>query len=93
MSSPDHGWAWFDEADADLSAGSGPESADPELARAFARCFRGEDGARVIGHLGSITLGRVLGPKASDAHLRHLEGQRQLIAYVKTLIERGRMAG
>lgn len=93
MSSPDHGWAWFDGAGDDLPAGSDSEIGDLDLARAFARCFRDEDGQRVIGHLGSITLGRVFGPKASDAQLRHLEGQRQLIAYVKALIERGRTAG
>lgn len=91
MSSHDHGWAWFDDANFQARPDSGID--ERELAQAFARCFRGEDGARVIGYLGSLTLDRALGPKASDAQLRHLEGQRQLITYVKALVERGRRAG
>jgi len=87
MSRSDPGWAWFEPA-----AGDG-DAADAELAAAFARCFRGEDGGRVIEHLRAITLGRAFGPAASDARLRHAEGQRQLVAYVNALIERGRREG
>lgn len=88
MLRPDPGWAWFEEAAAD-----GAEVADPDLARVFARCFGGDDGGRVMGHLRAITLERALGPAASDARLRHAEGQRQLVAYIAALIERGRQAG
>ncbi|MDX9862189.1 MAG: hypothetical protein RBS99_14870 [Rhodospirillales bacterium] len=87
MSRSDPGWAWFE------AAPGGGEAADLDLAAAFARCFRGEDGGRVIGHLRAITLGRAFGPAASDAQLRHAEGQRQLVAYVNALIERGRQEG
>lgn len=58
--------------------------------RAFARCFRGPDGDLVLAHLKTSTLERALGPNASDAALRHLEGQRQLFVTIRTLIERGR---
>jgi hypothetical protein len=61
-----------------------------EVERAFARCFAGADGARVLDHLHAITLDRALGPDADDAALRHLEGQRALILHLKTLIDRGR---
>ena len=93
MSSPDQGWAWFDGFGADPLAGPVVETVNSDLARAFARCFRGDDGSRVIDHLRAITFGRALGPGASDAQLRHTEGQRQLVAYVNVLIERGRLAG
>jgi len=65
-------------------------ASDADLAGAFARCFRGPDGDRVIDHLRRTTQGRVLGPAASDRLLRHLEGQRQLVARILALIERGR---
>jgi len=92
MSLHDPGWAWFEPA-GDAPATGGGEPADPDLARAFARCFGGDDGGRVMDHLRAITLGRAHGPGASDAQLRHAEGQRQLVAYVNALIERGRQAG
>ncbi len=65
-------------------------AADNELALAFARCFRGPDGERVIDYLRQTTLGRALGPAATDSLLRHTEGQRQLVARILALIERGR---
>jgi hypothetical protein len=35
-------------------------------------------------------LERVVGPDVSEAFLRHLEGQRYLVAFVCSLIKRGR---
>lgn len=73
------------------SALSGEPRPDPaELASIAARCFRGSDGRRLLAYLRTITLERTLGPGADDAHLRHLEGQRQLVRHIQTLIERGR---
>lgn len=94
MRSADPGWDWFDP-----SRGRDPVAADPsetdanELARAFARCFRGAEGRAVIRHLRAITLDRALGPDAPDAALRHAEGQRQLVAYMTALVRRGGGAG
>ncbi|MBP5858457.1 hypothetical protein KAJ83_15660 [Marivibrio halodurans] len=59
---------------------------------AFARCFAGADGERALAHLARITVERVLGPEASDAGLRDLEGQRRLHHHILGLIERGRTA-
>lgn len=59
-------------------------------APSFARCFAGPDGARVLGVLRAMTVGRTLGPDASDAALRHLEGQRALVATILALAARGR---
>ena len=90
MSSPDSGWAWFGETSRTAPASAAPEPVDAGLVRAFARCFREPDGERVLRHLRAVTVERALGPTSPEAHLRHLEGQRQLVAYILALIERGR---
>jgi hypothetical protein len=77
------GWAW-------LEAQAGDADDDRELARAFARCFSGSEGALALAHLRRVFLDRRLPPSASDAELRHLEGQRSVVAHVAALIERGR---
>jgi hypothetical protein len=79
------GWSWFEAASA--PAGEPPES---ELCRACARCFAGPDGQAVMTHLTRSVLDRRLPPSASDAELRHLEGQRYAIAGLLAMIERGR---
>lgn len=94
MSNHDHsvprqsGWTWFEPS----SGGPDPEqsSAAQDQALLYARVFRGADGERVLAHLKSLTLERCLGPDSSDQSLRHLEGQRQLIAHILALTERGR---
>lgn len=61
-----------------------------DIARCYARCFATADGARVLADLEAATLGRVLGPSADEATLRHLEGQRALVMRLRALIARGR---
>ena len=63
--------------------------ANLDLNRTFTRCFRSPDGQRVLAHLRKMTLERALGPAAPDTLLRHLEGQRQLVAHIENLIARG----
>ncbi|MBF0167685.1 MAG: hypothetical protein HQL45_08635 [Alphaproteobacteria bacterium] len=63
---------------------------DNELAPVFARLFRDADGVRALEHLKAVTLERHLGPEASDAQLRHLEGQRHLVNHILSLVRRGR---
>lgn len=70
-------------------AGGGAEALR-EVEVAFARCFARREGAVVLDYLRRTTLERALGPDASEAALRHLEGQRQLVARIAALIERGR---
>ncbi len=62
-----------------------------DLTAAFARCFRGIDGERVLAHLRRITIERRPPPECSDAELRHLEGQRHLAAYIAQLVARGQL--
>jgi hypothetical protein len=83
---PRNGWRWF----AAPPAAERAEPPDSELARAFARCFGSPEGEAALRHLADMTLRRALGPDAADSHLRHLEGQRQLVTYIHALIARGR---
>jgi hypothetical protein len=91
MSDLDLGWAWF-ETDSASDIHETPNF-DRDLANVYARCFSGESGLEVLRHLKSITHSRVLGPGASDALLRHVEGQRQLVAHIISLAEHGRSRG
>jgi hypothetical protein len=82
---PDAGWGWFEGV-----AAPAHDPSELELCRAYARCFAGPDGDEVIAHLARSILDRRLPPNASDAELRHLEGQRFAIAGVIAMVERGR---
>lgn len=91
MHDPKLGWAWFETT---ANSGNHDESpVDADLAHVFARCFGGEDGTKVLKHLKHITHARVLGPAASDALLRHTEGQRHLVSHILSLVAHGRSSG
>lgn len=85
MPSRDPGWSWFEPPPP-------PPGAEDRraLARAFARAFSGADGEAVLAHLSALTVERCLGPDASDAALRTLEGQRMLVAHMLSLAAQGR---
>ncbi|MBP2313380.1 hypothetical protein [Azospirillum soli] len=80
------GWDWLDGV-APASKEDGPAPSDPALS--FGRCFAGADGARVLGVLKAMTLERTLAPDAPEPALRHLEGQRALVALILALVARG----
>jgi len=77
------GWAWFETG---LPQTKATENGD--LAQSFARCFAGIDGIAVINHLRQTILDRRMGPCASDAELRFLEGQRSVVAHILSMIKR-----
>jgi hypothetical protein len=89
---PRNGWRWFapESAAPPRQDEPAPDRARLELARAAARCLATADGEALLRHLTDMTLRRTLGPDAGDAQLRHLEGQRQLVAYLHALAARGR---
>lgn len=88
------GWAWFAPPVQDANIPGFDDNAHTqcrdETAKAFARCLGSPDGEKVMAHLCAITLDRALSPLAADSLLRHLEGQRQLVGYIKALMRRGR---
>jgi len=84
----DPGWTWFEPPQ--TSPGDDPRQ---HLARLFARLFSGADGEAALAYLTQITTERCLGPDASDAALRSLEGQRQLVLHLQSLIRTGREGG
>lgn len=79
------GWEWLEGDRTRSRAAEATKELDSALRAKFSRAFDSEDGRSVISHLKSITLARSLGPSASDAALRHLEGQRQLVIYILAL--------
>lgn len=81
------GWDWFETDAATIDHEKLPFD---DLAHVFARCFRGEDGKKVLCHLKNITHSRILGPNASDSLLRHVEGQRHLVSQIISLVDYGR---
>lgn len=60
------------------------------LAKAFARCFRGDDGAKVLQHLRFVTFERFFGPETSADFLHFVEGQKALVAHIEALIKAGK---
>ncbi len=88
MTTAHDGWDWFESSGASPEDIAAAEEADADLERAFACCFRGSHGARVLRHLRALTVERVLGPESPDTLLRYVEGQRQLVAYICALVER-----
>jgi len=85
MTEADAGWSWFE-----IGARPTDDAVNLDLCRAFARCLAGQDGQRVMAHLERTILDRRLPPSASDAELRHLEGQRCAITGIVAMIERGK---
>ncbi len=63
----------------------------PEIAEAFASCFSGPAGAHVLEYLRRTFLARRVPPTAPDSVLRHIEGQRSVIAHIESLLEQGMM--
>ncbi len=84
------GWDWLESAPPTETIPGPHPHGDP--APSFARCFAGPDGAQVLGTLKAMTLERTLGPDASDAALRDLEGQRRLVTLILALTARGQGA-
>jgi hypothetical protein len=84
------GWGWFDAADNMAPQANGMPANGDDLPALAARCFKGEDGRRMLSYLRKITLERGLAPGVSEALLRHLEGQRQLVKYIEALVAEGK---
>lgn len=73
--SGDPGWLWFESAPP-------VKVQDEALSNAAIACFAGRNGELLLQHLRSVYLERRLPPTATDAELRHVEGQRSAIAHL-----------
>ena len=71
---PSPGWPWPD--------GEPPATADGAVDEAFVACFAGPAGRIVLDQLRRVFLDRRVAPSASDAELRHVEGQRSAAAWL-----------
>ncbi|GBD42683.1 hypothetical protein HRbin40_00138 [bacterium HR40] len=76
------GWSWFEPDPA-------RERPSRDVAEAFARCFRTPAGEQVLAYLCRTFLDRRVPPTASDSVLRHVEGQRSVVAHIRSLVEQG----
>jgi hypothetical protein len=65
-------------------------SANDDLAQCVARILGSPDGQRLQDHLERVFLLRRVPPQTSDQELRHIEGQRSLVAHLQALAHRGR---
>ena len=66
-----------------------PGHAPDELAHCAAKVFASPEGQRLLDHLERAYLLRRMPPGATDQELRHLEGQRCLVAHLQSLVARG----
>ena len=89
-SEPREGWGWFEPPAAGSEVPTAMGEPAGELCRAFRACFSTPHGEAVLRHLRRAFLERRVGPTAPDSELRHVEGQRSVVAYVAALIERAR---
>jgi hypothetical protein len=62
-------------------------SEDNEISLNIRSLFRSPSGEQVLKYLRSITIEAVTGPAASDAELRHLEGQRYIVGLIERRIK------
>lgn len=60
---------------------------DEKISKDIRSLFRTPNGQEVMKYLRSITIEAVTGPAASDAELRHLEGQRYLVGLLERRIK------
>lgn len=56
--------------------------------KALSKILAMREGKIFFSHLKNKTINRVLGANSSNDELRYLEGQRQLVSYISSMIEK-----
>jgi hypothetical protein len=79
----DEGWVWFEQS-------GRPTEPSVDLREAALTCLNSASGQLLLAHLRRLFLDRRLAPASTDAELRHVEGQRSVVAYLLALLERAR---
>ena len=62
------------------------KSEDERISKDIQALFKTPNGKQVLQYLRSITIETVQGPNATDAELRHLEGQRSIVGLLSRRI-------
>jgi len=57
-----------------------PKEKDEQISKVIDSVFKTPNGKEVLQYMRTITIDAVSGPNISDIELRHLEGQRYLVA-------------
>ena len=60
------------------------------LEKLATRVFANDDGERLLRHLETITIERVVSPDCPTSILWHLEGQRFLVNQLRRLVDKGK---
>jgi hypothetical protein len=79
----DEGWVWFEQS-------GRPSEPTADLREVALGCLGSPSGQLLLAHLRRLFLDRRLAPASTDAELRHVEGQRSVVAYLVALLERAR---
>lgn len=61
-----------------------------DIEHSFARVFSTEEGRKVLAYLQVMTFQRAGGANSTSEQLRHMEGQRSLMAAILRMIDRGK---
>lgn len=64
-----------------------PQDLDHRISKNVASLFSSETGKEVLRYLKSITIESVHGAAVTDAELRHMEGQRYVVAIIEARIK------
>lgn len=64
-----------------------PKNIDDQISLNVATLFSSDTGKEVLRYLKSITIESVHGAAVSDAELRHMEGQRYVVAIIEARIK------
>ena len=64
-----------------------PQKEDEKISQDIKALFNSPAGKEVLGYLRSVTLDAVAGGGISDSELRHLEGQRFIVALIERRIK------
>ncbi len=65
-----------------------PKEQDEQISKIIESVFKTPNGLEMLQYLKSITIEAISGANISDAELRHLEGQRYLVALIVKRIKR-----
>jgi len=67
-----------------------PIAEEEALNSMFSVAMTTPTGSAILTYLKSMTLESVAGPEITDAHLRHLEGQRYIVGLIQRRVNKGK---